>query len=120
SGNNIWNFTKKSVYSDYPHGFFCTIHGGRLYMSEQTIAGQKQILQSIPALSMEDERNHSLKVEPPVIPNAISPRPLIKITDSELRARVQWVHYTTPHFAISYDKIFLHSIEIETLSHVLE
>ena len=52
--------------------------------------------------------------------HVITPRPLIKITDTELRARVQWVHYTTPHFEISFDKICLHSVEIEALAHVLE
>lgn len=90
-------------------------------MSEPVIIEQSQLLQSFPALSMEDERNHSLSVStPPVVQNKITPRPLIKITDSELRARVQWVHHTTPHFEISYDKICLHSVEIETLSHILE
>ena len=90
-------------------------------MSEITISEKKQMFQSIPALSMEDERNHSLSVSsPPIIPNAITQRPLVKISDSELRARVQWIHYTTPHFEISYDKICLHSVEIETLAQVLE
>ncbi|MDP4221211.1 MAG: hypothetical protein Q8896_12320 [Bacteroidota bacterium] len=45
---------------------------------------------------------------------------MIKITDAELRARVQWIHHTTPHFEISYDKICLHTVEIEMLAQVLE
>lgn len=90
-------------------------------MTDISITQQNQILQSFPALSMEDDRNHSLAVsEPPAPAHKITPRPLIKITDSELKARVQWIHHTTPHFEISYDKICLHSVEIETLSHVLE
>ncbi len=89
-------------------------------MGESTTKEYPQILQSVPALSMEDERNHSLTTSPPPAPHAINPRPLIKITDTELKARVQWIHYTTQHFEISYDKICLHSVEIETLSHVLE
>src|SRR5579872_3549881 len=91
-------------------------------MNESIIKEHTQILQSVPALSMEDERNHSLTVTPisPATTHSINPRPLIKITDTELKARVQWIHYTTPHFEISYDKICLHSVEIETLSNVLE
>jgi len=90
-------------------------------MNETRLQEQTQILQSVPALSMEDERNHSFKtISPPPVPNTITPRPLIKITDSELRARVQWQRYTSPHFEISYDKICLHGVEIEMLSQILE
>ena len=88
-------------------------------MSETKLQEQAQIFESVPALSMEDERNHSFKT-PPLSSNSITPRPLIKITDSELRARVQWHRHTTPHFEISYDKICLHGVEIEMLSQVLE
>ncbi len=89
-------------------------------MDNTVTTARQQMLHSVPALSMEDERNHSLTTTPLATTHAINPRPLIKITDTELKARVQWIHYTTPHFEISYDKICLHSVEIETLSHVLE
>ncbi|MFI5264598.1 MAG: hypothetical protein ACHQM6_08795, partial [Candidatus Kapaibacterium sp.] len=89
-------------------------------MGENILTEQKTLSASTPALSLEDERNNPF-INPTQATRApISPRPLVKITDSELRARVQWIHYTTPHFEISYDKICLHSVEIEALSHVLE
>jgi len=90
-------------------------------MSENILTEKNQILETTPALSLEDERNNPFINPPPQQARApITPRPLVKITDSELRARVQWIHHTTPHFEISYDKICLHGVEIETLSHVLE
>ncbi|MEI8133454.1 MAG: hypothetical protein WCH46_00080 [bacterium] len=89
-------------------------------MVENSIIDKNQFITSRPALSLEDEKNNPF-IEPTAPQRtAITSRPLVKISDSELRARVQWIRHETQHFDISYDKICLHAVEIEAFSGLLE
>ncbi len=54
------------------------------------------------------------------ITTPLTPKPLVLVSDAELRARVQWANVTTPHFSISYDRICYHEKEAVTLAHEFE
>ncbi|MDP4200335.1 MAG: hypothetical protein Q8922_11280 [Bacteroidota bacterium] len=49
---------------------------------------------------------HGAEIELPAHrPRVITTRPHVPISDQELRARVQWDHRTSPHFALTYDRV---------------
>ena len=51
---------------------------------------------------------------------SITQRPLVAITDAETRTRVQWHSFTTPHYAISFDRICYHEREAISVAEQLE
>lgn len=69
---------------------------------------EDKILISKPALSGDDERNHPFppytKPETEPIPKrALHEKPLMPISDSDLRGRISWSHVQSQHFVLSYD-----------------
>jgi len=50
----------------------------------------------------------------------LSPKPTLAISDIEIRARVQWGHVFSPHFALYYDKLMFGENEIQTTIAALE
>ena len=53
-------------------------------------------------------------------PRVITTKPQLAISDQELRARVQWSHKTSPHFALSYDRVAYAEPQVHTLMDTLE
>ena len=53
-------------------------------------------------------------------PRVITTKPQLAINDRELRARVQWSHKTSSHFALSYDRMAFAEPQIRTLLESLE
>lgn len=51
---------------------------------------------------------------------AFTQRPLVAISDIEVRARVQWGNLQTKHFSVSYDKICYHEMEASALAAILD
>jgi hypothetical protein len=90
---------------------------------------EEKILISKPALSGDDERNHPfppvVKPEPEPIPKrALHEKPLMPISDTDLRGRISWSHIQSPHFVLSYDATSFEQreadvilIQLETIYH---
>jgi len=69
---------------------------------------EEKILISKPALSGDDERNHPFPpiAKPelePIAKRALHEKPLMPISDSDLRGRISWSHQQSQHFVLSYD-----------------
>ncbi|HET9136233.1 MAG TPA: hypothetical protein VFO76_06315 [Candidatus Kapabacteria bacterium] len=47
-------------------------------------------------------------------------KPLVDVSDSELRARVHWANISTPRFFVHYDRVCYHEREAGTIAHTLE
>jgi hypothetical protein len=47
-------------------------------------------------------------------------RPLVAISDTEIRARVQWGNLTTRHFNVFYDRVCYHEMEAATIAQELD
>lgn len=61
--------------------------------------------------------------EPTVVaraPRVITTRPHVAISDQELRARVQWDHRTSPHFALTFDRVAFEERQSQSLLGTLE
>ena len=58
--------------------------------------------------------------EPVKTPRVITPKPQIPISDTELRARVQWAHRTSSHFVISFDRTLFADVEVGNVVTTLE
>ncbi|MEO6938897.1 MAG: hypothetical protein ABI444_01970 [Candidatus Kapaibacterium sp.] len=50
----------------------------------------------------------------------IIPKPQIPISDTELRARVQWGHRTSSHFLIAFDRTLFQEVEVTNVIATLE
>lgn len=75
------------------------------------------------ALSQEDSRNHSFtafKPESSLLISHLNAKPLVPITDAEIRSRMQWKHTNSSHFSLSFDANSFQPKEAEILLHQLE
>jgi hypothetical protein len=54
------------------------------------------------------------------VPRVITTRPQLAISDQELRARVQWLHKTSSHFQLAYDRVAFADAQARTLLETLE
>ncbi len=86
---------------------------------------EENILISKPALSGDDERNHPFpadpKPEPERLPRrALHEKPLMPITDSDLRGCIAWTHHQSSHFVLSYDSASFSEREADVILYQLE
>lgn len=92
-------------------------------METLTKKHEEVFLQTHTALSLEDSRNHSfaaLKPDTSSIISRLQSKPLVPVTDAEIRSRMQWKQTTSSHFGLNYDANSFQLKEAEVLLYQLE
>jgi hypothetical protein len=94
-------------------------------METLTTKHEESMLLSKPAFSGDDKRNHpfvaDLKPAPELTPRrALYEKPLMPITDSDLRGRIIWTHRQSIHFVLTFDNASLSERETDVILHQLE
>lgn len=91
-------------------------------METLTTQREETLLVSRPALSGDDERNipFTRSMAEQEQRARLHEKPLMPITDSDLRGCISWSHKDSQHFSLSYDNISFSSREIDVILHQLE